>query len=135
MTGPLVVLITTFLASSVEAVEMVTIVLGVGATRGWRSTLIGAAAGFGVLAVIVVVAGLALSQAPIGPLRLIVGALQLVVGILLTTFGPFWSLAGLGIDWPGHDAAILGLLVLYMATAGTYITIGRRRALGFSPGA
>src|SRR6266567_7844299 len=81
MTGPLVVLITTFLASSVEAVEMVTIVLGVGATRGWRSTLIGAAAGFGVLAVIVVVAGLALSQVPIGPLRLIVGALLLVFGL------------------------------------------------------
>ena len=60
--------------------------------------------------------------------------LQLVVGILLTTFGTFWSLEGLGIEWPGGDASILGLLVLYMATAGTYITIERRRALGFSPG-
>jgi len=39
-------------ASAVEAIEMVTIVVGVGATRGWRSTWIGTASGFGVLAVI-----------------------------------------------------------------------------------
>src|ERR1700716_4622629 len=81
MTGAGVVLITTFLASAVEAIEMVTMVLGVGATRGWRATLVGAAAGFGVLAVVVVVAGLALSRVPIGPLRLIVGALLLIFGL------------------------------------------------------
>src|SRR4029077_12559858 len=45
MTGVLFVLSTTFLASSVEAIEMVTIVLGVGATRGWRATLVGTVAG------------------------------------------------------------------------------------------
>ncbi len=240
MTGPAVVLITTFLASAVEAIEMVTIVLGVGATRGWRSTLVGVGAGFAVLAVVVGVLGLALSRVPIGPLRLIVGALllvfglqwfrkgvmrvaahglagirlnpedeppewsgegfdwlafvlsfkgvvleglevafivvsfgananqlgvavsggvgavvvlgaiglvlhgpvsriprsllQLVVGILLTTFGTFWSLEGLGVEWPGSDGAILGLLALYLLTAATYITIERRRVLGFNPG-
>lgn len=239
MTGSAVVLITTFLASAVEAIEMVTIVLGVGATRGWRSTLIGAGAGFAVLAVVVAALGLALSAIPIGPLRLIVGALllvfglqwfrkgvrrvaahglagigmhpedeppewsgvgfdwtafvlsfkgvvleglevafivvsfgananqlgaavvggvgavviigaigivlqrlvtriprsflQLVVGILLTTFGTFWSLEGLGIDWPGSDGAIIGLLVLYGLTAAIYITIERRHLLGFDP--
>ena len=53
MTGIVPVLITTFLASAVEAIEMVTIVVGVGATRGWRSTLLGAAAGFVVLVVVV----------------------------------------------------------------------------------
>ena len=51
MTAIVPVLITTFLASAVEAIEMVTIVVGVGATRGWRSTLLGAAAGFAVLVV------------------------------------------------------------------------------------
>src|SRR2546428_12611981 len=80
-TGLLPVLITTFLASAVEATEMVTIVVGVGATRGWRSTIIGAVSGFGVLAVIVVVLGAALSRIPIGPLRLIVGFLLLVFGL------------------------------------------------------
>ena len=241
MTGLLPVLITTFLASAVEAIEMVTIVVGVGATRGWRSTLIGAASGFGVLALVVIVAGAALSRVPIGPLRLIVGALlltfglqwfrkgimrvaarglagiggqdpheaaewtgpgmdwtawflafkgvvleglevafivvtfgaganhligaaiggigaviivggiglalhqsvrriprsllQLIVGILLTTFGTFWAIEGLGIDWPGSDAAIPGLLILYVATALTYITLERNRALGLRPAA
>jgi len=241
MTGPAVVLITTFLASMVEAIEMVTIVLGVGATRGWRSTLIGVGAGFAVLAVVVAALGLALSRVPIGPLRLIVGSLllvfglqwlrkgvrrvaahglagvgmhpedeppewsgvgfdwtafvlafkgvvleglevafivvsfgananqlpvavvggvgavvitgavgvvlqrfvtriprsflQLVVGILLTTFGTFWALEGLGVEWPAGDGAILGLLVLYILTAVTYITIERRRAFGFEPAA
>src|SRR5713226_3349872 len=81
MTAVLFVLVTTFLASAVEAIEMVTIVLGVGATRGWRATIVGAVAGFGVLAVIVLIAGLALSRVPIGPLRLIVGALLLVFGL------------------------------------------------------
>jgi uncharacterized membrane protein len=53
---------------------MVPIVVGVGATRGWRSTLLGAGAGFAVLAVIVAALGAALSAIPIGPLRLVVGA-------------------------------------------------------------
>jgi uncharacterized membrane protein len=241
MTGPAVVLITTFLASMVEAIEMVTIVLGVGATRGWRSTLVGVAAGLAVLAAVVVFLGLALSKVPIGPLRLIVGALllvfglqwfrkgvmrvaahglagigahpedeppewdgvgfdwtafvlafkgvvleglevafivvtfgaignqlgvaviggvaavaitaavgvalqrivtriprsflQLVVGILLTTFGTFWAVEGLGVDWPASDGAILGLLALYVLIGATYISFERRRALGFRPAA
>ncbi|OLE39046.1 MAG: hypothetical protein AUG48_00085 [Actinobacteria bacterium 13_1_20CM_3_68_9] len=61
--------------------------------------------------------------------------LQLVVGILLTTFGTFWSLEGLGISWPASDGAILGLLVLYVLTALTYITLERNRALGLRPAA
>ena len=239
MTGVGFVLITTFLASTVEAIEMVTIVVGVGATRGWRATLAGMGAGFLVLAVVVAVFGLALSAIPIGPLRLIVGALllvfglqwfrkgivrvaarglagmkagpaddevewtgpgfdwtafvlafkgvvleglevafivvtfgaasnqlsaaviggvgavvvvgvlgvalqplvmriprsflQLVVGTLLTTFGTFWAVEGLGVVWPAGDGAILGLLVLYVATALVYISIERRRAFGFAP--
>src|SRR5918911_1922749 len=80
-TGLLPVLITTFLASAVEATEMVTIVVGVGATRGWRSTLIGAAAGFGLLGLIVVVVGAALTVIPIAALRLVVGSLLLVFGL------------------------------------------------------
>lgn len=242
MTGLWAVLITTFLASAVEAIEMVTIVVGVGATRGWRSTIVGAASGFGVLAVVVVILGAALSVIPIGPLRLVIGALllvfglqwfrkgimrvaahglagiggsdpqgdadqwkgpgldwtawflafkgvvleglevaiivvsfgaganqlggaviggvgaiivvggiglalhrsvrriprsllQLIVGILLTTFGTFWSLEGLGVQWPGSDASIPGLLVVYALTALTYINLERNRALGLRPAA
>src|SRR6202162_6564634 len=81
MTGAGVVLLTTFLASAVEAIEMVVIVLGVGATRGWRSTVLGAVAGFAVLAVVVVVLGVTLAAIPIGPLRVVVGALLLLFGL------------------------------------------------------
>jgi uncharacterized membrane protein len=234
------VLITTFLASTVEAMEMVTIVVGVGSTRGWRAALAGVGAGLAVLAVLVATFGLALSAIPIGPLRLIVGALllvfglqwfrkgivrvaarglagigagaieeesewtgpgfdwaafvlsfkgvvleglevafivvtfgvaanqlgvaviggvgavvavgavgavlqplvrriprsllQLVVGTLLTTFGTFWALEGLGVVWPAGDTAILGLLVLYFATALVYVEAERRHTLGLAPG-
>jgi uncharacterized membrane protein len=238
LTGALPILVTTFLASVVEAIEMVTIVVGVGAARGWRSTLIGAGAGAAVLAVVVTALGLALRSIPIGPLRLVIGslllvfglqwlrkgvmrvaahglagfrmrkpeakewtgegldwtafvvafkgvllegleiaiivvsfgattnrldaavvgavaavvvigvvgaavysvvaqiprsALQLAVGVLLSTFGTFWSVEGIGVDWPASDGAILGLLAIYLGTAATFIAIERRRVLGYAP--
>jgi len=232
MTGAGVVLLTTFLASAVEAIEMVIIVLGVGAARGWRSALIGAAAGFAVLAVVIAILNVALAAIPIGPLRVVVGALlllfglqwyrkgiarvaarglagmgeeaveeedipasgmdwvafvlsfkgvllegleialivvsfglaagqlglsvigaaaavviigasgfalkgfvtriprsllQLIVGTLLTSFGTFWSLEGLGVSWPQSDLDIVLLLVVYGLAAATYIVMERRR--------
>src|SRR2546428_9794369 len=112
MTGLWAVLITTCLASAVEAIEMVTIVVGVGATRGWRSTLIGAASGFGVLAVIVVILGAALSAIPIGPLRLVIGALLLVFGLQWFRKGIMRvaarGLAGIGGSDPPADAQVRG---------------------------
>jgi uncharacterized membrane protein len=59
--------------------------------------------------------------------------LQLVVGVLLTTFGTFWSLEGLGVEWPGSDAAILGLLLFYGLTAAVFINLERQRAFGLRP--
>jgi uncharacterized membrane protein len=46
-----------FLASLVEFVEALTIVLAVGTVRGWRPALIGAGAGVAVLAALVVALG------------------------------------------------------------------------------
>ena len=43
-TSTILLLLGAFLASAVEMVEALTIVLGVGVVRGWRSPLIGAAA-------------------------------------------------------------------------------------------
>jgi uncharacterized membrane protein len=71
----------TFLASGVEMVEALTIVLAVGVTRGWRHSLLGATAGAVVLAVAVVILGPALIRIPIGDLRLLVGGLLLVFGL------------------------------------------------------
>ncbi len=70
-----------FLASAVEMVEALTIVLGVGVVRGWRSTLIGAGAAALVLAVLIAALGPALGHIPIGSLRLVVGALLLAFGL------------------------------------------------------
>src|SRR5215471_8139423 len=73
--------LTTFLASAVEAVEALTIVLGVGVVRGWRSPLLGVAAATVVLAALVAVLGPALRLIPIETLRLVVGGLLLVFGL------------------------------------------------------
>ena len=229
----LAVAVTTFLASAVEAIEMVAIVAGVGVTRGWRASIAGAGGGLVVLATLVAVFGLALTAIPIGILRLVVGALllivglnwlrkgirrlaaqgmrgagpgdpaqtdedevprdrpdwtgfvlsfkgvlleglevafivvtfgstsnqlgvavvaaagalvlvaavglaiqplvrriprsslQLAVGLLLTSFGTFWAVEGIGVDWPGSDAAIVGLLALYVLVAAGYFAVER----------
>ncbi len=70
-----------FLASAVEMVEALTIVLAVGVTRGWRSAFIGVAAATGGLVVVVGALGPALVRFPIDDLRLVVGALLLIFGM------------------------------------------------------
>src|SRR5690349_16853064 len=70
-----------FLACAVEMVEALTIVLGVGTVRGWRSPLIGVGAAVIVLAMLVAALGPALQQIPIDALRLVVGGLLLVFGL------------------------------------------------------
>ena len=70
-----------FLASAVEMVEALTIVLAVGVTRGWRSTLFGVGAATVALAAIVAALGPALQLLPIDVLRLVVGALLLCFGL------------------------------------------------------
>ncbi len=73
-----------FTASLVEMVEALTIVLAMGLTRGWRSTLWGVAAALVTLAGFTAVAGYALTH------WLSEAALQLAVGALLLTFGLQW---------------------------------------------
>jgi uncharacterized membrane protein len=70
-----------FLACAVEAVEATTIVLAAGTARDWRSAGAGTGAALGVLAVIVAVAGPAVSAIPLHGLRLVIGALLLVFGL------------------------------------------------------
>jgi len=226
---------TTFLASAVEAIEMVTIVVGVGAIRGWRSTLIGAAAGFACLLVFGAGLGVGLTAIPIGALRIVIGTLLLifglqwlrkavrrvaakgfagddeeedvgagggesrfgldwtafvlsfkgvllegleiafivvtfgaaarqlwlaavgggsalvllvvlgivffrsiariprsvlilVVGLMLSAFGTFWSAEGVGVDWPGDDLSLIGLVAFYAAIAVSFVFLIRARS-------
>jgi uncharacterized membrane protein len=73
--------ISVFLASAVEAVEALTIVLAVGTTRSWRSTLRGVGAALLVLGALIAVLGPALTALPIGVLRVAVGGLLLIFGL------------------------------------------------------
>jgi len=73
--------LSSFLASAVEMVEALTIVLVAGIARGWRSSLAGVAAATVALAAIVGALGPALTVVPIDALRLVVGALLLVFGL------------------------------------------------------
>ena len=91
-----------FMASLVEAVEALTIVLAVATVRGWRPAGLGALAGLAVLALIVVALGPLLGHVP---LRL----LQFVIGVLLLLFGMRWLrkaiLRSAGVI-PLHDEAM-----------------------------
>jgi uncharacterized membrane protein len=74
-------LVAAFLASLVECVEALTVVLAVGSVRGWRSALEGAAAALGLLAAIVAVLGPALTHIPLHLVQLVVGAMILLFGL------------------------------------------------------
>ncbi|MDQ2686424.1 MAG: hypothetical protein M3Y28_00995 [Armatimonadota bacterium] len=72
-----------FLASLVEFVEALTIVLAVGTVRGWRPALLGAGTASLLLAVLILLFGPHLAA-------LNMAAFQFVVGILLLLFGLRW---------------------------------------------
>jgi uncharacterized membrane protein len=82
VSGPEVGLALSVLAAcAVEAVEALTIVLAVGATRSWRSALTGVGAAILVLAVVTAALGPAVTALPLGVLRVVVGGLLLVFGL------------------------------------------------------
>jgi len=74
----------TFMACVVEMVEALTIILAVGITRGWRSALMGAAAGALALSAIIIVFGQALTE------RVDIDVLRVLIGTLLLIFGLQW---------------------------------------------
>ena len=138
-----------FLASAVEFVEALTIVLAAGVTRGWRSALTGLGAATAALAVIVAALGPALTQIPISALRLIVGALLLAFGtqwlrkaILRSSgFKPLHDEEAIfarelaearaagrderaGLDWYGFTLAFKGVLLEGLEVAFIVLTFG-----------
>ncbi len=90
-----------FLASLVEFIEALTVVLAVGAVRGWRGALAGSGAALVLLLAIVATLGSALT-------RIDLYVIQLAVGTLLLLFGMRWLrkaiLRAAGI-LPLHDEA------------------------------
>ncbi len=74
-------ILTVFVACTVEAIEALTIVLAVGITREWKSTLQGMAVALVALAIITAAVGPAINDLPLTALRLVVGALLLIFGL------------------------------------------------------
>jgi uncharacterized membrane protein len=70
-----------FLASLVECVEALTVILAVGTVRGWRSALAGAAAALAVLAFVVALLGPQLRRIPLHVIQLGVGTMVLLFGL------------------------------------------------------
>lgn len=100
-----------------EGLEVVFIVLTFGANQGSiRLAVLG-----GVAAVLVVGAAGVAVRAPLT--RVPENTLKFVVGVMLTSFGVFWSGEGVGVRWPGSDAAlpvlvaVIGLASLGLARA------------------
>src|SRR5258705_882958 len=74
------VLVSTFLAATIEVIEMVAIVVAVGVTRSWRVSLLAAFGGLVLLSVLIGALGTALHGVPLKPFRLVLGALVLAFG-------------------------------------------------------
>jgi uncharacterized membrane protein len=110
-----------------EGLEIALIVVTLGATaQAFPSAILGAAAAF------MVIAGAGLLARGMVE-RIPRSALQLLVGTLLTSFGTFWAVEGIGVAWPGGDAAILGLVGWYVFAAAAYIGRLRQRAVKLVP--
>jgi uncharacterized membrane protein len=109
-----------FKAVVLEGLEVVFIVIAVGAGRG----LLGAAS-LGALAacLVVVVAGFVLHR-PLA--RVPENTLKFAVGVMLSAFGIFWTGEGLGIPWPGEDLAILAFATLFLTAGLSAVPLARR---------
>jgi Ca2+/H+ antiporter, TMEM165/GDT1 family len=145
-----------FLASLVEMVEALTIVLAVGTTRGWRDALLGTAAALLILAAITVVLGTALTT--LIPLHLF----QVIVGGLLLLFGLRWlrkallrfagiialhdedliyqhevaalraqGLAQTGVDWVGLTVTCKSVLLEGLEVVFVVLTVGAQDVAAF----
>lgn len=100
--------ITAYKAVLLEGLEVVFIVVAVGAGRGliWAASLGALAACVAVLAVGAVVHK-PLSNVP-------ENTLKFGVGVMLSAFGVFWTGEGLGISWPGADLSLFAFAAFFL---------------------
>jgi uncharacterized membrane protein len=106
-----------------EGMEVVFIVITFGLNaKNVPAASIGAAA-----AVIVVLIIAFTARRPLSMIN--ENALKYGVGLMLASFGTYWAVEGIGVfrhgraslAWPGHDAAILGLLVAWTVLSRVFI--------------
>jgi len=104
-----------------EGMEVAFIVLTFGSTQG---SIPLAAVGAGAALVLVAGVGIAV-RAPLA--RVPENTMKFAVGVMLTTFGIFWATEGAGADWPGGDAALLGVLAFVIALSMLFVRLLRRQ--------
>lgn len=114
--------LTAFKAVVLEGVEVVFIVIAVGAGRDllWPASL-GALAACALVLIIGLIVHRPLARVP-------ENTLKFGVGIMLSAFGVFWTGEGLGVEWPGHDAAILVFAAIFLAAGVLGVSLARRNA-------
>lgn len=111
-----------FKAVVLEGLEVVFIVIAVGAGRG----LLGAASLGALAACLVVVAAGFVVHRPLA--RVPENTLKFAVGVMLSAFGVFWVGEGLGVPWPGKDFAIPAIAALFLMVALAAVALRRTRA-------
>ncbi|SDR41899.1 Uncharacterized membrane protein [Rhizobiales bacterium GAS191] len=112
-----------FKAVLLEGLEVVFIVIAVGAGRGllWPAAL-GALAACAVVLAIGVIVHKPLAQVP-------ENTLKFVVGVMLSAFGVFWTGEGLGVNWPGEDLALVVFAALFLGIGLATAALLRRRPM------
>ena len=106
-----------------EGLEVAFIVLTFGSTQG---SIPLAALGASAAVLLVLLAGIVVRE-PLS--RVPENTLAFAVGVMLTTFGIFWGAEGAGVDWPGGDASLPGVLAFVLLISLGFVTALRRRKL------
>src|SRR5882762_195409 len=104
-----------------EGLEVAFIVVTFG---GAQHNVALAAVGAGVAALLTLVVGLFLHR-PLS--RVPENTMKYAVGLMLTTFGLFWVGEGAGLEWPGKDLALLGILAYVFVLSAVLVSSLRRR--------
>ena len=82
---------------------------------------------------VVVIAGV-LAQGPLS--RVPENTIKFVVGLLLTSFGCFWAAEGAGVDWPGDEVSLLGVIAFFIVLSRVLVlALQRRRIAPIAQGA
>ena len=101
--------IASYKAVLLEGLEVVFIVIAVGAGRGLLvAASLGAFAAIVLVLTIGIIVRRPLSKAP-------ENTLKFAVGVMMCGYGTFWTGEGLGVQWPGSDWALLGLALVFLA--------------------
>jgi uncharacterized membrane protein len=80
--------------------------------------------------VLVVAAGLVLHR-PLA--RVPENTIKFAVGLLLTSFGCFWAAEGAGVDWPGDEVSLVGVVIFFAAVSFALAWVLREQRAAIVP--